>query len=129
MLNDGLKNTSIGVDIEEVKRFEGLTAEKDARFLNKIFTKNELDYCYGRANTAQHLAARFAAKEAVIKALSSLGKDKITYHDIEITNNDKGVPSASFLKNGFKNLQVLVSMSHTEGNAIAFALAALKTEE
>ena len=60
----------IGVDIEDISRFNNKTLENDSVFLEKIFTQNELEYCYKQKNYASSLAARFCAKEAVIKALS-----------------------------------------------------------
>ncbi len=117
----------IGVDIESISRFRGLSVEKNKRFLSKIFTDTELDYCFSRANTTQHLAARFAAKEAVIKALSTLGKNKLNYRGIEITNDEIGIPVVSISKTGFNDIQISLSLSHTKQTAIAFAIAAQKT--
>lgn len=124
-----IENTGIGVDIEDVSRFRGLTAEKDARFLNKIFTEKEKGYCFSLARPEQHLAARFAGKEAVIKALSSLGMKKPVYRDIEILNNEKGGPGVTVLKKGYEGIHLLVSLSHSEGSAIAFVIAVKPTEK
>ena len=73
---------SVGVDIEEISRFAFKTLEKDSAFLNRIFTKNELDYCIKKANPAPHLTARFCAKEAVVKAMSNLYNKLIPYSKI-----------------------------------------------
>ena len=112
----------IGVDIEDISRFKGLTREKDAAFLNKLFTKKELDYCFSCGSPEQHLAARYAGKEAVIKALSALGKANLNYKEIEIVNDDRGVPHASIREKGITNLQILISLSHSEETAIAFTI-------
>jgi holo-[acyl-carrier protein] synthase len=124
-INNG--SIGIGVDIETIDRFQGLTAEKDAAFLNKIFTKKELDYCFSSGNPAEHLAARFAGKEAIIKALSHLDRFKADYRDIEIINDRRGVPGARILKEGFSGLNILLSLSHSQETAIAFTIVALRT--
>ena len=74
----------VGVDIEEISRFENKTIENDFHFLNKIYTENELDYCFSNAQPARHLAARFCAKEAVVKALSNILNKNLSYSQIEI---------------------------------------------
>ena len=122
-------NLSIGVDIEDISRFRGLTREKDKRFLSRIFTDKELDYCFSRANTEQHLAGRFTAKEAVIKALNALGKEKLNYREIEVLNDESGTPVISILKEGFRNIQASLSLSHTKKTAIAFTIAAQKARK
>ena len=58
----------VGVDIEEISRFENKTLENDSHFLYKIYTQNELDYCFSNAQPARHLAARFCAKEEIGRA-------------------------------------------------------------
>lgn len=120
-------NLGIGVDIEDISRFRGLTREKDKRFLSRIFTDKELDYCFSRANIEQHLAGRFTAKEAVIKTLNALSKEKLNYRDIEVLNDESGSPVISILKEGFGDIQVSLSLSHTKKTAIAFTIAAQKT--
>ena len=67
----------IGVDIEKTDRFKKKL--KDKRFLNKIFTQEELNYCFSNKYPEKHLAARFAGKEAMIKAYCSLYKDITVY--------------------------------------------------
>lgn len=123
MFNLENENTGIGVDIEDISRFKGLTVEKDARFLDKIFTEKEKGYCFCRARPEQHLAVRFAGKEAVIKALSSLDIKGPVYRDIEIINDRKGTPAVSILKDGYEGLRILISLSHSEESAVAFVIA------
>jgi holo-[acyl-carrier protein] synthase len=110
----------VGVDIESISRFK--KADAGNSFLNKIFTGAELDYCLSCAAPAQHLAARFAGKEAIVKALSALNRKGAGYKDIEITNEDNGMPSASVLKPGFDDLEIKLSLSHGRQEAIAFAV-------
>ena len=75
MKKDFSKNINIGVDIEDVKRFQKLNLVSDKTFLGKIFTKNELVYCFSKKNKAEHLAGRFSAKESILKALRASGAD------------------------------------------------------
>jgi holo-[acyl-carrier protein] synthase len=115
-------NFGVGVDIESISRFKRAEVKGDRSFLNKIFTGAELKYCLSCPVPAQHLAARFAAKEAVIKALAGLDRAIPGYKDIEITNDKNGVPSARILKSGFDDLDIRLSLSHSKGEAIAFVM-------
>jgi holo-[acyl-carrier protein] synthase len=111
---------SVGVDIESISRFQ--KAEAASSFLNKIFTAGEMDYCFSCSAPAQHLAARFAGKEAIVKALAGLNRAGLSYNDIEISNDINGVPSAKIRKSGFDDLQIKLSLSHAKDMAIAFAV-------
>jgi holo-[acyl-carrier protein] synthase len=117
-------NFGIGVDMESIDRFKK-GGDDDAPFLQKTFTRTELDYCFSCRLPAQHLAVRFAAKEAVIKALGSLRRANLGYKDIEITNDGNGAPAARILKAGFDDLEMKVSLSHSKSEAIAFVLVSL----
>lgn len=112
----------VGVDIEDVERFSKLRRIRDKLFLQKIFTARELDYCFSKNNPAPHLAARFCAKEAVVKALNSLGKSNMPYSGIEIMKLSRGVPYVRFLREN-NGLRVEISLSHTKNIALALALA------
>ncbi|HUV55641.1 MAG TPA: holo-ACP synthase [Dehalococcoidales bacterium] len=112
----------IGVDIESIDRFAGLERTQDSSFLNKIFTLKELEYCYSKKIPAPHLAARFAGKEAIIKALCNMDRPKSNYRDIEIVNEKSGVPEVRIEKPGFHDLQIKLSLSHCNDKAIAFAV-------
>lgn len=118
-LTKNLSDVNIGVDIENIDRFKTLNLTKDTNFLKKVFTKKELEYCFSKTNPAQHLAARFAGKEAVIKALKTHNKP-IRYNEIEIINRKK-VPLVR-IKNT-KNIKAKISLSHCKEKAIAFAIA------
>jgi holo-[acyl-carrier protein] synthase len=108
----------IGVDIIEVDRIQKL-AEKSPRFLNRVFTGEEIQYCTGKKNKYQHLAARFAAKEAFFKAL---GK-KINWTDVGIVNLPSGKPEM-VLKSPelFPFDKTHVSVSHIQDYAIAYVV-------
>lgn len=111
----------VGVDIERIDRFRTLNRVAHHRFLERIFTSEERIYCFSKQDPAPHLAVRFCAKEAAVKALSSLGIHKIPYRDIEITNDQKGTPVVNVsLKN--QKVKAFVSISHTADYGIAFAV-------
>jgi len=112
----------IGVDIEDIKRFRKSDIANNKQFLDKIFTKKEMDYCFSKAKPEQHLAARYAGKEAIVKALCSLGKTSIDYKYIEITNNEDNVPIAKINNKNSDGLKIKISLSHCEDKAIAFAV-------
>ena len=118
----GFNNFGIGTDIESIDRFSQAKHTKDSPFLNKIFTKNELAYCFSKRSAAPHLTARYAGKEAIVKALTSIGKTKVRYKDIEILNNKNGVPTVNIGNPDFHNLQIHLSLSHCRDKAIAFTV-------
>lgn len=114
----------IGCDIEEINRFY-LDKTTDEKFLNRIFTPAELDYCYSFQNPAPHLACRFCAKEAVVKALCSIGQKSPLYQCIEIGNYPDGVPFVTILGSSDnrrnKRFFINICLSHSETMAMAVA--------
>ena len=85
-----------GTDIIEIERVKSSIEEIGERFLEKVFTQNEIDYCESKKKQKyQHYAARFAAKEAAFKAISCelVNKYDISFKDIEVENNEQGRPS------------------------------------
>ena len=118
-----MNNMGIGVDIEGIDRFARLNRSLDSSFLNRIFTEKEQDYCFTYKSAGSHLAVRYAGKEAIIKALTEINKSKdVFYKDIEILNNENKAPVAKVLKEGYQDLQINVSFSHTADMAIAFCV-------
>ena len=107
----------IGVDCEKISRFKNL----NDMFFAKNFTKSEIEYCRKRKNSAQHFAGRFACKEAIIKAFGASGK-KVTFGEIEITNDGNGAPKARILGEEANGTVAVVSISHSDDMAIAFAV-------
>ncbi|MCS7184551.1 MAG: holo-ACP synthase [bacterium] len=102
----------VGVDIVEVKRIKKLI--KDKKFINRVFTENEVKYCEKKKKKALSYAARFAAKEAVYKALGG----GTTYKHIEIlTINKKPIVKIKNIKK-----KISVSISHTDEYAVAVAI-------
>lgn len=116
---------SIGVDIVEVYRIRE-TIERTPRFVDRVYTPAERAYCDQKgAAAAQSYAARFAAKEAFLKALKTGWSGKITWHDIEIVSDENRVPSLK-ISNEAKRLvdavgatDVHLSISHTTEHAVA----------
>src|SRR5574344_1181766 len=109
-------NLPIGVDIEDISRFEN----KSKEFLDRIYTEKEQAYCLSKTLPAKHLAVRFCAKEAVIKALTPLGIKIAEYKKIEIIHDANKCPQVNLLKKINKNLEFQISLSHDKTKAIAF---------
>ena len=113
-----------GTDIIEIDRIQKSIENKGEIFLNKIYTKNEIEYCESKKNAKyQHYAARFSAKEAIFKAISETLEDKyeITWTDVEIINDKNGKPKVNFVNPKFK-LQCEISISHCKNYATATAI-------
>jgi len=117
----------VGTDMIEVKRVEKMVS-KGRQYLETIFTEKEMDYCDGKARKSEHYAARYAAKEAILKALGTGWRDGLAYSEIEILNDDLGKPEV-FLHGEVKKLmdhlhinRTFVSLSHIRETAIALAI-------
>tara|TARA_Y100001960_G_scaffold8216_1_gene8002 strand:- start:470 stop:814 length:345 start_codon:yes stop_codon:yes gene_type:complete len=111
----------VGTDIIEVSRIEKLIKDKGDKFLNRIYTKAEIDYCESKGpNKYQHYAGRFAAKEAVFKILST---KQLKFKNIEILNNDDGSPyiKSSAPYDAFQ-FDISISISHIKKYATAVAV-------
>ena len=114
-----------GVDIVEVFRMRDAIDKWGDNFLKKIFTDREIGYSNSKRFSCQHFAARFAAKEAVVKAFGEPKKFPIKWTEIEVLNDDEGKPTIKFhedalkLKNKKKVDSVILSMSHSKNYAIA----------
>jgi len=118
-----------GIDIVECVRIKSLIDRHGERFLNRIFTAAELDYCLRHKRRWEHLAGRFAAKEAILKVIGTGWRDKIAWTDMEITNDSAGKPEVKItgrtaeIANQLGIKKILLSISHTETYAIASAIA------
>ena len=117
----------LGIDIIEIVRVKNSVQKYGDHFLNKIYTETELKYCLSKGeNKYQHLAARFAAKEAVFKALSTGWSKDIGWQDIEINNEPNGMPLVK-LKGGWEsflsdNKNLKISMSHSRDYVTCVAI-------
>jgi len=111
---------NIGIDIEEIKRFKNLL--KDKKFIERIFSKDEIEYCLSKKkNSVQHFAVRFAGKEAVWKAINK--SKKLTITDISFKNSISGKPLV-YIKNKItKNIEV--SFSHNNTTVVAVAVSTI----
>jgi holo-[acyl-carrier protein] synthase len=118
-----------GVDIVEVARIKKSLEKYNPRFEEKIFTAEEILYCRAKAEPSIHFAARFAAKEAVMKCLGTGMDQEISFKDIEVTKLKTGKPLIILSGKGRKIASQLeiktihISLSHDRNYAIAQAIA------
>lgn len=123
-MNPGI-SIGLGVDIVECERIRRLVERGDDAFLRRVFTEEECAYCSRMADSAPHFAARFAAKEAVAKALGTGIGASAALAEIEVTRSARGAPgirlhgsaAATAARLGFTGFRV--SLSHTKDLAIA----------
>lgn len=118
-----------GIDIIEIDRIKESIEDTNGKFLERVYTKSEIQYCESKNKVKyQHYAARFAAKEAFFKAISeSFPKYDITWKDIEVTNDNNGRPKVCLLKKEVLDLESIdISMSHCKNYAIANVTILLK---
>jgi len=123
----------IGIDIIEIERIAKSVERFGDHFLNKIFTKRELEYSLSKKNKNQHLAARFAAKEAIAKALRTGWSKGFRWKDIDIYNEKSGLPKVD-LKGNLKDFlgedkQLQISMSHSENYVTCVAIIYTKNND
>ena len=119
----------IGTDIVECLRIAQMIERHGELFINRIYTENEIDYCSSRKAATQHYAGRWAAKEAVLKAMGTGWARGIRWRDIEIRNEVGGEPIVA-LCGGAREVceangigKMLISISHCRSHATAYALA------
>lgn len=114
-----------GIDITEVARIAAAIERYGERFLRRVFTPREVEYCRSKRNANERFAARFAAKEAGMKAIGTGLRRGVTWQDVEVTHQPGGRPTLVFTgkaaefaaKLGVK--QVALSLTHTEETAMA----------
>jgi len=121
----------VGTDLVEVTRIENLLRENEA-LQQSVFTPEELRYSRRKHHPFQHFAARFAAKEAVFKALGTGLSGDLDWRDVEVRNERSGKPilrlsgTTAIKANDFGMVDSFVSMSHTEQYAIALVLLVVR---
>lgn len=119
----------LGVDVVEVDRVEAMLTRHRSRFVTRVFTAGEVEHSKGRRSRAQHLAARFACKEAVMKALGTGLSAGITWHDVEVVTEASGKPAlvlhgvAKRIARTQRIKRWTISLSHTRHHAVAVAIA------
>ena len=117
----------IGVDIVSVSRIRDLIGRQGDRFLDRVYTVAERDYCSKFKDPSERYAARFAAKEAVAKAFTTGIGEHLNWKSIGVVPGKRGQPEVELDEQGQQLLaqvggkRVVVSLSHTEDTAIAFA--------
>lgn len=120
--------SGIGTDIVAISRFQGFLDKGNNAILERLFTRSELDACSKRKDSASCLAARFAAKEAFMKALGTGLRDGISWHGIEVSNDTLGKPDLRLsgktaeLSQVQKLTRVHLSLSHDGGHAVAMVV-------
>ena len=122
-----------GTDIIEISRVKESIENTNGKFCEKVYTEKEIEYCENKKSQKyQHYAARFAAKEAVFKAMSlSLdSKYEISWKDIEILNDENGRPYVNVANGKIENIENIdISISHCKEYAIANVVILYKEEE
>ncbi|MDP1808454.1 MAG: holo-ACP synthase [Actinomycetota bacterium] len=118
----------IGVDIVEIDRINQAIENRKDRFIKRIFTDSEQEYCLGKPRPFRHFATRFAAKEAVSKALGT-GKKGMRWTDVEVCRDGKGCPYIKLTGGAAERARekgvcdVAISLSFNHNNAVASAVA------
>lgn len=119
-----------GTDIIEIERIKESIESLGEKFLNKVFTPNEIQYCESKkAQKYQHYAARFAGKEAIFKAISESLEDKFSlgWQDYEILNDESGKPIVKITGIDLKDIENIdISISHCKQYAMATAVVIYK---
>jgi len=128
---------SVGIDLVSVSRMESILDRWGDRFLRRIFTRAEADYCRSRHCPARSLAARFAAKEAFFKAVSGLnsarsegtgrneGPAGIRFKDVEVVMEPNGAPrlkSSGAARDALGGARASLSLSHEQDLAVAIVI-------
>ncbi len=122
---DLIDSISIGVDIVSIGR---ISNNLDDRFINRVYTKDEIKYCKTKNNNTHHFAGRLAGKEAVSKALKITWEEGINWKDIEILSGENSTPrvvlhgEAKKVANERKIRNIQISISHEKEYAVAFAI-------
>ncbi|HEY5164051.1 MAG TPA: holo-[acyl-carrier-protein] synthase [Terriglobales bacterium] len=114
-----------GIDLAEVPRIAAAIERFGERFLRRVFTADEIRYCESKANRTERYAARFAAKEAALKAIGTGWKRGVAWTDVEVRREPGGRPTIAFhgkaaefaTQLGVKH--VALSITHTKENAMA----------
>ena len=122
-----------GVDIIEISRIKESIEKFENTFLDKVYTKDEIDYCENyNSNKYEHYAARFAGKEAIYKSLSNICE--LSWKDVEILNSKSGRPYVRLVEENLqdkltpeiieqlKNAQIDITLSHNKSQAIAYVV-------
>ncbi|MBN2541964.1 holo-ACP synthase [bacterium] len=116
----------VGIDIIETARVQKVIDRYGSHFLTRVYTDDEINYCKNRKRSYEHFAARFAAKEAFVKALGIGLSDGIKWKDISIINNGYGKPEINFTgvarenadKKGVRKAHISITHSRYSAGAV-----------
>src|SRR5688500_6627743 len=119
----------IGADIIECLRIAQMIDRHGELFIRRVYTEHEIGYCSSKKAATQHYAGRWAAKEAVLKALGTGWRRGVAWRDIEIRNDERGAPTAH-LRAGTRDVmqragiqKMHVTISHCRSFAVAYVVA------
>ena len=115
----------LGNDILAISRMRQSIERHGQHLLNRLFTEKEQNYCLKHHDSAPFFAGRFTAKEAVVKAFGTGFGHEISWHDVEILNDERGKPFvllSAGVQEKFQQPQLLISISHCEEYATAVAI-------
>lgn len=125
----------IGTDITECPRIGRMIMEHGEQFLRRVYTDKEIEYCNARKLSTEHFAGRWAAKEAILKAIGTGWVRGVSWREIEITNQPGGAPVVE-LTGGTREIadargvgRILISISHCRTYATAYAVALASAPE
>jgi holo-[acyl-carrier protein] synthase len=125
----------IGADITECLRIARMIERHGELFINRVYTPEEIKYCQSRKQATQHFTGRWAAKEAILKALGTGWRRGISWRDIEVRNEPSGRPVVA-VRGGVKDAveqlgvgEILVTISHCRSHATACAIAVGKEKK
>jgi len=119
------KISGLGNDIIEIERIRESYKRHGQPFLDRLFTEKEQEYCKKQKDPVPRLSGRFAAKEAIVKALGTGFGEEVEWRDIEILPDNKGNPQVSFssaMNERLNHPKVLLSISHCKSHATAIAI-------
>ena len=123
----------VGIDIVDIRRIDSLLQKFGNRFLQKIYTADEIRFCCSRRNVAGSLAKMYALKEATLKAIADV--TGIRWHDIEVNHEENGCPRVAVTGNALGNLRkkikkydIKVTTSDEREYAIAYVIIQGRTE-
>lgn len=118
-----MQKIKCGIDIVEIERIEKSITRTNGKFIEEVYTQKEIEYCESKKNAKyQHYAVRFAAKEAIFKAISDFltNKYEISWQNIQILNNEQGRPYIEFINTKLDQIKSIdISLSHCKQYAIA----------
>lgn len=121
--------STVGTDIVEIERIRGSFARWGQKFVARVLTPRENEYCRSKVNFLQSVSGKIAAKEAVYKALYQQGVSGLSWKDIEVLDGPTKAPAVHLSSRAIgvcPDVDISISISHTETYAIAVALVACK---